>query len=158
MQTGREQNIEETEFNDSTAAEPADIVSESQPGKRLETQPHSKQVTASQSNERVTRATKRKREKEEVISTQKEYNKKVKEARTQKQKFKLEDYVALEINKEDKETPLYPNVLFAQIVELEKDYAKLITKYGFMATFMSLNRLSKIKNQTFHLIVPKKSH
>ena len=31
MQTGREQNIEETEFNDSTAAEPADIVSESQP-------------------------------------------------------------------------------------------------------------------------------
>ena len=26
MQTGREQNIEETEFNDSTAAKPADIV------------------------------------------------------------------------------------------------------------------------------------
>ena len=118
MQTGREQNIEETEFNDSTAADPADIVSESQPGKGLETQPHSEQVTASQSNGRMTRATKRKREKEEVITTQKEYNKKMKEARPQKQKFNLKDYVALKINKEDKETPLHPNVLFAQIVEL----------------------------------------
>ena len=61
MQTGRDQNIEETEFNDSTAAEPADIVSESQPGKGLETQPHSEQVTTSQSNGRVTRATKKKK-------------------------------------------------------------------------------------------------
>ena len=38
------------------------------------------------------------------------------------------NYVRLKINKMEKETPLHPNVLFAQIVELEGDCAKVITR------------------------------
>ena len=47
----------------------------------------------------------------------------------------------LKIYKIEKETSLHPNVLLAQIVELEGDCAKVITKFGFITT----NRLSKIK-------------
>ena len=60
--------------------------------------------------------------------------KKRKEARPKKQMYELQDYVALKINREDKETPLHPNVLLAQIVELEGNYAKIIAKLGFIST------------------------
>ena len=50
----------------------------------------------------------------------------------------------LKINKMEKETPFHPNVLLAQIVELEGDCAKVITKFGFITT----NRLSKIQKKT----------
>ena len=64
-----------------------------------------------------------------------------------KKKFKLQDYVALKINKMEKETPLRPNVLLAQIEELEGDCAKIITKFGFITT----SRLSKSEtNILFH--------
>ena len=58
-----------------------------------------------------------------------------------KKKFELQDYVALKINKMEKETPLHPNVLLAQIGELEGDCPKIITKFGFITT----SRLSKIE-------------
>ena len=48
--------------------------------------------------------------------------------------------MALKINKMEKETPLHPNVLLAQIVELEGDSAKIIAKFRFITT----NRFSKI--------------
>ena len=50
------------------------------------------------------------------------------------------DYVALKINKMEKETPLLSNVLLPQIVELEEDCAKIIKNFGFITT----NRLNKI--------------
>ena len=49
--------------------------------------------------------------------------------------------MALKINKMEMETPLHQNVLLAQIVELEGDCAKIITKCGFITS----NRLSKLK-------------
>ena len=49
--------------------------------------------------------------------------------------------MALKIKKKmEKETPLHPNVFLAQIVELEGDCAKIVTKLGFITT----NRVSKI--------------
>ena len=39
--------------------------------------------------------------------------------REEEKEFELQDYVALKINKMEKETPLHPNVLLAQIGELE---------------------------------------
>ena len=65
----------------------------------------------------------------------------------EKKKFELQDYVALKINKMEKETPL-------QIEELEGDCAKIITKFGFITT----SRLSKIekKKQIFYFIIQKK--
>ena len=70
-----------------------------------------------------------------------------------KKKFKLQDYVALKINKMEKETPLHPNVLLAQIEELEGDCAKIITKFGFITT----SRLRKIekKKQIFYFIIQR---
>ena len=46
--------------------------------------------------------------------------------------------------KMEKGTHLRPNVLLAQIVELEGDCAKINTTFGFITT----NRLSKIKNKS----------
>ena len=63
--------------------------------------------------------------------------------------------MALKINKMEKETPLHPNVLLAQIGELEGDCAKIITKFRFITT----SRLTKIKKKTkqiFSLISQKK--
>ena len=63
--------------------------------------------------------------------------------------------MALQINKMKKETPLHPNMLFTQIVELEGDCAKTITTFGFITT----NRLSKIKRkQMFYLIIEIKNN
>ena len=45
------------------------------------------------------------------------------------------------------------NVLLAQILELQGDFAKIITKLGFITT----KRLSKLKkNQIFYLIIQEK--
>ena len=70
-----------------------------------------------------------------------------------KKKFELQDYVALKINKMEKETPRNPNVLLAQIGGLEGDCPKIITKFGFITT----SRLSKIekKYQIFYFIIQK---
>ena len=56
-------------------------------------------------------------------------------------KFELQDYVTLKINQMEKEASLHPNVLLAQIVELEGDCAKIITKFGFL----TIKRLGKKK-------------
>lgn len=69
----------------------------------------------------------------------------MKGARTPKQNFKLHDYVALKINREDKANSLHPNVLLGKIEELEKDYTKISTKFGLISTYISTNRLSKIE-------------
>ena len=76
------------------------------------------------------------------------------EREEEKEQVELQDYVALKINKMEKETPLHPNVLLAQIEELEEECAKIITKFEFITT----NILSKIekKNQIFYLIIEKK--
>ena len=53
--------------------------------------------------------------------------------------------------------PLHPNVLLAQIEEVEGDCAKIITNFGFITT----SRLSKIekKKQIFYIfIIQKKIH
>jgi len=48
-----------------------------------------------------------------------------------KQNFKLHDYVALKIKREDKANPLHPNVLIGQIEAFEKkNYTKISTKFG----------------------------
>ena len=63
--------------------------------------------------------------------------------------------MALKINNMEKvQMPLHPNVLLAQIEELEGDCAKIITKFGFITT----SRLSKIekKKQIFYFIIQKK--
>ena len=72
----------------------------------------------------------------------------------EKTKFELQDYVSWKINKMEKGTPLHPNVLLAQIKELEGDCAKIITKFGFITT----SRLSKIekKKEISYFIIQKK--
>ena len=55
---------------------------------------------------------------------------------------------ALKINKMEKDTPLHPNVLLAQIEELEGDCAKIITKFGFITT----SRLSKIEKKETNIL------
>ena len=62
--------------------------------------------------------------------------------------------MALKINKMEKETPLHPNVLLAQIVELEeRDCAKINTTFGFITT----NRLSKILKKSILFDISKET-
>ena len=62
--------------------------------------------------------------------------------------------MALKINKMEKETPLHPNVLLAQIVELEGNCAKIITKFEFIAT--NTETQQNLKKKIFYLIIQKK--
>lgn len=95
-------------------------------------------------------AQKRKLTNKQIYQTQEKYNKKMKEARPSKEKFEVNDYVSLKISKVDK-TPLHPNVLLGQIIELEKDYARIVTKFGVISTYISQSRLTKTRkpNITF---------
>ena len=49
----------------------------------------------------------------------------------------------IKIDKVDKTSPLHPNVLIGKIITVENDYAKIVTKFGRVNTYISTNRLNK---------------
>ena len=63
--------------------------------------------------------------------------------------------MALKINKMERETPLHPNGVLDQILELEGECAKTITKSGFITT-NTLGKIKIINKQVFYLIIQKK--
>ena len=70
-------------------------------------------------------------------------NKKMKLSRNKQRSFKVEDYVTIKIDKVDKTTPLHPNVILGKIINMENDYAKVVTTFGIISTYISTNRLNK---------------
>ena len=70
-------------------------------------------------------------------------NKKMKLSRNKQRSFKVEDYVTIKIDKVDKTTPLHPNVILGKIINMENDYAKVVTTFGKISTYISTNRLNK---------------
>ena len=77
------------------------------------------------------------------MEKQNEYNKKMKLSRNKPSSFKVDDYVAIKIDKVDKTTPLHPNIILGKILSMENDYAKVVTKFGVISTYISTNRLNK---------------
>ena len=77
------------------------------------------------------------------MDKQREYNKKMKLTRNHPNSFKVDDHVTIKIDKVDKTTPLHPNVLLGKIISMENDYAKVVTKFDVISTYISTNRLNK---------------
>ena len=71
------------------------------------------------------------------------YNSKMKESRKRGPKFHVDEYVSIKIDSVDKISPLHPNVMIGKITEVENDYAKIVTKFGRLKTYISTNRLNK---------------
>ena len=86
---------------------------------------------------------KRKQTTQPVMDSQTNYNKKMKLSRNKQRSFKVEDYVTIKIDKVDKTTLLHPNVILGKIINMENDYAKVVTTYGIISTYISTNRLNK---------------
>ena len=51
--------------------------------------------------------------------------------------------ISIKIDKVDKQCPLHPNVLLGKVTELENNYAKIVTKFGIISTYISTSRLNK---------------
>ena len=78
-----------------------------------------------------------------VNENQEQYNAKMKQARSKKTSFIVDDIVAIKINKVDKTSPLHPNVLIGKVLQVENNYAKVVTRHGIISAFISTNRLNK---------------
>lgn len=78
-----------------------------------------------------------------VSEKQECYNKKMKESRNKVDRFKIDDFVCIKIDKVDKSSPLHPNVLLGKVTEVENNYAKIVTKFGIISTYISTSRLNK---------------
>lgn len=96
-----------------------------------------------QANKEASESRKRKAIRQSVMDNQSEYNKKMKLSRNKPSSFKVDDYVTIKIDKVDKTTPLHPNVILGKIICMENDYAKVVTKFGVISTYISTNRLNK---------------
>ena len=85
----------------------------------------------------------RKKIKNSVNENQENYNAKMKKARGKPSLFRVDEIVAIKIDKVDKTSPLHPNVLIGKILHVENNYTKVVTSHGIISTFISTNRLSK---------------
>ena len=90
--------------------------------------------------ETVEIATKR----QKIGERQSQYNNEemVKQTRKiRKAPFKIDDVVAIKIDRVDKTSPVHPNMLLGKIMEIRKDYAKIVTPQGIIKGFITLSRL-----------------
>ena len=49
---------------------------------------------------------------------------------SRKAPFKIDDMVAIKIDRVEKTSPVHPNMLLGKIMEIRKDYAKIVTLQG----------------------------
>ena len=96
--------------------------------------------------------TQRKKLKTDMNERQLNYNTKMKESRSKALKFHADEFVCIKIDRVDKTLPLYPNDLIGKIIEVEDDYAKIVTKpFGRLKTCISMNRLNKCTTTNINL-------
>lgn len=77
-----------------------------------------------------------------VRENQESYNKKMKKSRNKVEDFKIDEFVSIKIDKVDKTSPLHPNVLLGKVTEVDDNYAKIVTKFGIISTYVSTSRLN----------------
>ena len=65
-----------------------------------------------------------------------------KKAEQKSSQFKVGDVVSIKIDKVDKPSPFYPNMLLFKITELENHYARVVTRFGKIQTLISPTRLN----------------
>ena len=85
----------------------------------------------------------RKKMQKTVNENQEQYNAKMTQARSKNTSFKVDDIVAIKIEKVDRASPLHPNVLIGKVLQVENNYTKVVTRHGIISTLISTNRLNK---------------
>ena len=85
----------------------------------------------------------RKKMQKTVNENQEQYNAKMTQARSKNTSFKVDDIVAIKIEKVDRTSPLHPNVLIGKVLQVENNYTKVVTRHGIISTLISTNRLNK---------------
>lgn len=87
-----------------------------------------------------------------------EQTKKKNEARNQK--FKVGDFVSIQIDRVDKTSPLHSNLLLGKIEEVVNSYACVETKFGRINTLISPTRyiLAQLALRTLNLIILRSCH
>ena len=79
----------------------------------------------------------------------------MKESRRKAPKFHADESVCIKIDRVHKTSPLHPNVLIGKIIEVEDDYAKIVTKFGRLKTYISMNRLNKCTTTNINQVYTK---
>ena len=82
-------------------------------------------------------------QRQKIRERQSQYNEgMVKQTRQlRKAPSKIDDMVAIKIYRVDKTSPVHPNMLLGKIMEIRKDYAKIVTPQGIIKSFISFSRL-----------------
>ena len=64
-----------------------------------------------------------------------------KTTQSRKASFKIDDMVAIKIDRVDKTCSVHPNMLLGKIMETRKDYAKIVTPQESIKVFISFSRI-----------------
>ena len=57
-------------------------------------------------------------------------------------KYKLDDMVSIKIDRVDKKSPFHPNLLLRKVLEIDKNYVKVVTPFsGIISVFIAPSRL-----------------
>ena len=80
---------------------------------------------------------------QKIRERQSQYNEEMVKQTSQSRKapFKIDDMVAIKIDRVDKTSPVHPKMLLGKIMEFMKDYAKIVTPQGIIKGFISFSRL-----------------
>ena len=80
---------------------------------------------------------------QKIRERQSQYNEEMVKQTSQSRKapFKIDNMVAIKIDRVDKTSPVHPNMLLGKIMEIRKDYAKIVTPQGIIKGFISFSRL-----------------
>ena len=60
----------------------------------------------------------------------------------EKAHFKVDDMVAIKIDRVNKTSPIHPNMLLGKIMEIDNEYAKVVTPLGIIKGFIAPSRLN----------------
>ena len=90
-------------------------------------------------NDQFERAAKR----QKIPERQSQYNEEMVKQTSQSRKapFKIDDMIAIKIDRVDKTSPVHPNMLLGRIMEIRKNYAKIFTPQGIIKGFISFSKL-----------------
>ena len=80
---------------------------------------------------------------QKIRERQSQYNEeRVKQtSQSRKAPFKIDDMIAIKIDRVDKTSPIHPNMLLGKIMEIRKNYAKIVTPQGIIKGFISFSKL-----------------
>ena len=80
---------------------------------------------------------------QKIRERQSQYNEEMVKQTSQSRKapFKIDDMIAIKIDRVDKTSPVHPNMLLGKIMEIRKNYAKIVTPQGIIKGFISFSKL-----------------